>query len=54
MYVPSLPCPSECPLCLNGDEDDWHVFFDCSENYQVWIEAGLRDVIEPRMAILIM
>ncbi|GAU26279.1 hypothetical protein TSUD_224710 [Trifolium subterraneum] len=35
-----VPCPSECPLCLNDMEDDWHVFFGCSDSRQVWNEAG--------------
>jgi ribonuclease HI len=44
-----VPCPSECPLCTNNDEDDWHVLFGCNDSQQVWIEAGLRDIIEPRL-----
>jgi ribonuclease HI len=46
-----VPCPSDCPLCSIGEEDDWHVFFGCSEIQQVWNEAGLRDIIEPRLRI---
>ncbi|PNX98658.1 ribonuclease H, partial [Trifolium pratense] len=42
-------CPSECPICEGSEEDDWHVFFGCRESKSVWIEAGLRGVIEPRM-----
>ncbi|GAU51577.1 hypothetical protein TSUD_414260 [Trifolium subterraneum] len=44
-----VSCPSECPICLNEDEDDWHAFFGCSVNRQVWNEAGLQAVIEPRL-----
>ncbi|XP_045790350.1 uncharacterized protein LOC123885137 isoform X2 [Trifolium pratense] len=44
-----VPCPSECALCVNNTEDDWHVFFGCSESRQVWNEAGLGGVIDPRI-----
>jgi hypothetical protein len=44
-----VSCPSECPFCNNSEEDDWHILFGCSESQQVWIEAGLRDVIMPRI-----
>jgi ribonuclease HI len=44
-----VSCPSECPLCTNNDEDDWHVLFGCHDSQQVWFEAGLRDIIEPRL-----
>jgi ribonuclease HI len=44
-----VPCPSECPLCTNNDEDDWHTLFGCCDSQQVWIESGLREVIEPRL-----
>jgi hypothetical protein len=40
-----VPCPSECPFCNNNEEDDWHILFGFRESQQVWIEAGLRDVI---------
>ncbi|WJX23528.1 hypothetical protein P8452_12731 [Trifolium repens] len=44
-----VPCPSDCPICSNGDEDDLHVFFTCFHSQQVWLAAGLRDIITPRL-----
>jgi hypothetical protein len=46
-----VPCPSECPFCANNEEDDWHILFGCSDSQEVWNEAGLRDVIEPRLRV---
>jgi hypothetical protein len=43
-----VPCPSECPLCANNDEDDWHILFGCRESQLVWHESGLGDIIQPR------
>jgi ribonuclease HI len=43
-----VPCPSICQLCLNEDEDVWHVLFDCIESRQCWTTAGLQAVVEPR------
>jgi hypothetical protein len=42
-------CPSDCPICSNGDEDDLHAFFNCNFSQQVWHVAGLHDVISPRV-----
>jgi hypothetical protein len=42
-----VPCPSECPLCANNDEDDWHILFGCRESQLVWHESGLGDIIQP-------
>jgi ribonuclease HI len=44
-----VPCPSECPLCVNNDEDDWHILFGCHDSQQVWNESGLRDIVGPRL-----
>jgi hypothetical protein len=30
-----VSCPSECPLCANNNEDDWHILFGCRESQQV-------------------
>jgi ribonuclease HI len=41
-------CPSDCPICCNANEDDFHTFFTCNLSQQVWNQAGLHDVIPPR------
>jgi hypothetical protein len=46
-----VPCQSECPLCLNNAEDEWHVFFGCSEHRQVSIEVSLGGIIETRLLV---
>jgi ribonuclease HI len=47
-----VPCPSECPLCDNNEEDDWHILFGCSVSQQVWSEAGLEHVITDVNSVL--
>ncbi|XP_058783650.1 uncharacterized protein LOC131658361 [Vicia villosa] len=44
-----VPCPSDCQLCGNNNEDDWHVFFDCDTTIQCWRTTGLSDLLEPRL-----
>jgi hypothetical protein len=44
-----VPWPSECPLRVHNEEDDWHILFGCSESQQVWNESGLGEVITPRL-----
>jgi hypothetical protein len=48
-----VTCPSECPLCENNEEDDWYILFGCSVSQQVWSEAGLEEVITPRLHVVI-
>lgn len=40
-----VPCSDCCPHCETNYENDWHVFIGCVAAKQVWIEAGLWDVI---------
>jgi hypothetical protein len=46
-----VPCPSEWPFCLNDEEDDWHILFGCNESRQVWIEAGMGEIIDRRLIL---
>ncbi|KAK2449324.1 hypothetical protein QL285_008530 [Trifolium repens] len=36
-----VPCPLICPICEHGNEDDWHIFFNCHESIQAIQSAGL-------------
>jgi ribonuclease HI len=36
-------------MCSDGDEDDIHIFFSCIYSQQVWFDAGMRDIINPRL-----
>jgi hypothetical protein len=44
-----VPCPRECPFCLNHDEDDWHILFGCNDSRHVWDEAGMGQMLESRL-----
>jgi ribonuclease HI len=43
-----VPCPLICPICEHGNEDDWHIFFNCHESIQAIQSAGLDHVITAR------
>ncbi|PNX78963.1 ribonuclease H, partial [Trifolium pratense] len=44
-----VPCPTECPLCNNNVEDDWHFLFNCSDSVEARIAAGLDCIIADRV-----
>jgi ribonuclease HI len=44
-----VSCPNMCPFCDNHEEDERHILFDCMESKQVWMEAGLRAIVERRL-----
>ncbi|XP_058777167.1 uncharacterized protein LOC131651525 [Vicia villosa] len=44
-----VSCAHNCPSCEDPHEDDWHVFFGCSEAISSWRAAGLYNVISPRL-----
>jgi hypothetical protein len=44
-----VPCPNECPFCDRHEEDELHILFNCMESKQVWIEAGLRAILDHRL-----
>jgi ribonuclease HI len=46
-----VPCPNACPFCDSHEEDERHILFNCMESNQVWIEAGLRNVIDHRLLL---
>ncbi|KAK2352454.1 hypothetical protein QL285_090203 [Trifolium repens] len=44
-----VQCLVSCPLCLDIEEDDWHVLFGYDEKRQVWNEVGLGSAINLRI-----
>jgi hypothetical protein len=44
-----VPCPSSCPLCDHGIEDDMHVLFHCEFSAQSRSSAGLDQFIAPHL-----
>ncbi|MCH94197.1 ribonuclease H protein, partial [Trifolium medium] len=42
-------CPLSCPLCVQSNEDDWHIFFECNDSVQATAAAGLDSLITPRI-----
>jgi ribonuclease HI len=42
-----VSCPSSCPLCDHGIEDDMHVLFHCDFSAQSRISAGLDQFLAP-------
>lgn len=41
--------PNDCQLCEDNEEDDMHVFFECSTTNRCWIDAGLNHIISPKI-----
>jgi hypothetical protein len=47
-----VPCPVECPLCLNNDEEESHLFFNCDSIREAWHVMGLANIIQSRSHLL--
>ncbi|PNY13385.1 ribonuclease H [Trifolium pratense] len=45
-----VDCVPNCPMCNDGAEDDFHVFFTCPQVVDCWTAAGLYDVIYNRLS----
>jgi ribonuclease HI len=41
----------ECPLCLNHDEDEWHLFFTCEGVKEAWNVMELSHIIHSRLHV---
>jgi hypothetical protein len=44
-----VPCPLNCPVCENCNEDDWHVVFSCNNSVEARHAIGLDNLILPRL-----
>ncbi|MCI12862.1 cytochrome P450, partial [Trifolium medium] len=43
----NVQCPLSCPICESGEENDWHVLFECENSRTAWQAAGLEHIITP-------
>jgi ribonuclease HI len=44
-----VSCPLSCPLCDQGQEDDWHVFLTCNISLQAIQATGLEHLLLHRI-----
>jgi hypothetical protein len=43
-------CPTDCPLCDAGVEDDWHLIVNCPSTIEARRAAGLEDLVTSRLS----
>ncbi|CAJ2643505.1 unnamed protein product [Trifolium pratense] len=44
-----VQCPLECPMCLQDEEDAWHLFLECNSAREAWEMMGLEHMIQSRI-----